>query len=174
MTKYFLRVIAIVFCFALQTGLSALTPYAWTPAFLAVLTVVAIWRDRQDLLSSVILPSALLVDLVHPVQFPLVSLTVLCVWGVSWLVQRSWLTNRSTASLMGLALVAALTRVGSTAGGLALANLFGFTTTSVRSGWQTGSNSILLGVEICSILCIGILWQWISRHTHQRFFYGAR
>lgn len=172
--KYLSRAVAIVLCFSVQIGSAAFTPYAWTPAFLVILTVVAIWRDRQDVLSVVILPTALLVDFIHPVHFPLVSLSVLSVWGSTWLVQRSWLTNRSSASLMGLAVVGVATRVGVTVGGLALMNLFGFTTASVSTGWQTGNNSALLGIEFFSILLVGITWQWIVRLTHRRFFYGTR
>lgn len=171
----YLRTLTLVLlAFALHLGCTALVNVGWPPQPLILLAVLAIWLDRSATISRTLLPAALLVDLIQPVNFPLTTGAVLIAWFVSATIQRQWLTNHSLASLFGLA-VLSVTAAGTATGAfLWLAASTGLSATPVRDAWSLVGLMQRLGLEVVATLAIGYVLRSSVRFLRMRFLYAPR
>ncbi len=165
-------IIGIPLAFALHVAMSALLGRGWPPEPLVVCTIIVVWLQAPRVFAFTILPAAALLDLMQANHLPLVIANVLCAWGVTLFVQQRWLTNRSTASLIGLTSLGLLCTTIVTAIILWIAHLASLTSVGVSS-WVTSLNLFILITEWAAAIFIGFLLHTVAKLLGRSFLYAT-
>ena len=171
--NFFVNTILAVLAFAAHVGLASATTTGVPIHVLAVLTIVCIWLQDTQSIGNRLLPAALLEDLIQPTRVPVTVLTVLAVWFVATMIQKHWLTNHSIASLVGLALIAALVRMGVTWLGIALSAAVGTSSIPVAASWNWYDNTLRFFIETSLVVGLGTLWRGLQRMLRRSFLYAT-
>lgn len=171
---YVRTIFFILLAFALHFACTALVHVGWPPQPLVLLAVLAVWLERSPAISRIILPAALLVDILQPAHIPLTTIAVLVAWFVASLVQRQWLTNHSLASLLGLAFLGFTGAAGITGLFLWAAASLGLSATPVSTAWSAKGLLLHLGIEVFLTVVIGLFLRSSVRFVRTRFLYAPR
>jgi hypothetical protein len=171
---YFRSTLYILLAFALHLGCTALVHVGWPPQPLVLLAVLMVWLERVPAIGRVLVPAALLVDIMQPTHVPLVTLGVLIAWIAAALVQRQWLTNHSLASLFGLVVLSAALATGVTALSLWVATNIGTSGIAFRDTWFARGVLQRVSIEIGVTMLAGISLRISARFFRRRFLYASR
>ncbi|RJO59270.1 hypothetical protein C4546_02725 [Candidatus Parcubacteria bacterium] len=163
----------VILFLVLQIGTTALFSEGWPANILSVLAIIFVWQNAFDKIKYEVLPSAILVDLIQSSRLPLLTFTVLGVWFTTALIQKKWLTNHSSASLLGLAFLGGLIRIFLTWIIISFGFLFSFSNIRLNFTWSTSQILWLLVVELGLAFFLGISLVWLKKFMRKKLFYGA-
>lgn len=163
-----------VLLYALQVGASALSPVGWVPAVLACCAVIAVWLGRDAWVGFALAPAALLFDLLHAQPVPLTLASVLACWGIVALLQRGWLTNHSSASLVALTIAGLAVAHGTQLTVQSIGHASGVLDADIRDAWASWQSVRLFALESVVTIFLGIASRAILRSVSRRFIYATR
>ena len=172
--KYINAVLLALFGIVAHVACAAFVTHGWAPQPLAVLTILAVWLPATWFIGASLIPAALILDLLSANHIPIITIVVLVSYGVSSLVQHRWLTNRSLASLAGIAFASLVAVNLVTTCLLIVMRPFFQESASVFSEWHWGSAIITVAVEWIFSVSIGLLSIILLRQLRKNFLYASR
>jgi hypothetical protein len=172
--KVIWRLVAITILLAIHFGLSSLVHNGWPFSILVICIILFVWRNMQDSVVTIMLPTALIIDFISPSRFPVLTIASLGTWFVISLIQNRWLTNHSIASLIGMAVVGIILYKTLFAFLIILGNLLNLSPDSISLVWKTRSILIIGLIEYVVLILLGLLLNAWKRIFGFRFLYGSR
>lgn len=168
------RLIAVILLLALHFGLSSLVHTGWAFSILVVCIVLFVWRDMRETTITVILPAALLIDIISSNRFPVLTVSSLGVWIIISMLQSKWLTNHSIASLMGMAFVGIVVHKVLFVICIIFANILSLSQNTLSQVWDTKSVLAVGVAEFLAIMLFGLLLKSWNKFFGFRLLYGSR
>lgn len=165
--------LSTIVLFALHVGFGALSSAGWVPALLPACVILAVWLGKETWVAYAIGPAAVLVDLMYAQQLPFTTLSVLCCWGIATIIQRRWLTNHSSMSLIGITIIGLLVAHGVHLVTQSFAYASGLLPSDVHEAWAGWSSLRLFLAEIIATIALGIMLRAILRSISRRFIYAT-
>lgn len=172
MKKLIWNILIVLILFILQIGASVFFGRGWVLNLLIPFTIIAIWLNSHQAIKYQLLPAAILIDTLQTSKLPIMTITLLGVWLTVAIVENQWLTNRSIASLFGLALIGGVIRFALTGGLIGLAYLLNFSNTKPGSTWSSSQISFLFLIEIGITFFGGLIANWLVKNIIQKSLYA--
>ncbi len=166
--------VGTILLFAGQVGFGALSDAGWVPAVLPACAVLAVWLGKETWVAYAVGPAAVFVDLMYAQQLPLATVSVLCSFGVATIIQRRWLTNHSSMSLIGITIAGLAVAHGAHLTLQSFAYASGVLSSDVHEAWAGWSSLRLYMLECTVTIALGITIRAILRSVSRRFIYASR